>query len=1440
MLFSIITYRAQGLSCGSATMFATTNESKTNQTINTPEVWYTFVADSSTIAITLNNVTNGDSLRFELFSGTCSSLNLVDTLKYNDSCQYIFGHNFINGQQYFIKIIKIFPVSCSICITNATNFDLKLSNFSLGNRVMNCDITTCNNHVLNGGFESNLYGLSGFDPIFPFNLNQVDCWGAAFGSPQIGHLGGGHNGSQYYATMWNKDVLPATRKGEGVFTNLKTPLIAGHRYTLEFWIRNSAANPTAPTPSFSAVLGLNPADAGLTAEVPPAPFPFQQGTEVVVVSSSQTVASVSNFNNASWTKITACFEARFNYTILYFFPLNGNSGVIKWIDLDDVQLNEVIADAGADQTICSGQSVTLGPIVCPAPVGGNYINWSPSFGLSCINCPNPVASPPATTTYTFTIGYVDPVTEEFCVYESDQVTVTVNPTPTIVLTESQNNICAGQSVNISASVTSPSGVPTGTFLWSPGGETTSTIFINPTSTTTYSCSYTLNGCVTSSSVTINVNPQPKFDVVGSTTACANPIGFYTINPVDPGVNYTWSTSTGVSGTGATAIYTFPSSGGTITFTGITPFGCKYTNSLYVGSCCSPAGMPNFINKNASALAVLGTTSGGVITITNQTFAINGVFTVNQNLVLKGCDLRMGYLAKIIVDPGVSFTVTNNGILDKTHIYACNEMWDGIYTNSPSASVLLNNGTTIEDAINAIYTENKAPVTITSSAVTGNVIFNKNYRNVVVKNSSSGTYPVNIDNTTFQCYDGVPLGNPSNTANKLHFPYISSRSYIGIEISNVNSITVGIASALKTNTFDNLDFGVGSYNSSVFVYNNTFKNITPTLVSSKDECVPGTAICAIGNPVVSVIKNLNVGSTSLSPFFRNTFDNCGRGVVFTQNIKAVVSHNDFNLMSSAAVRASLNYQRNIDITNNAITNSRTGIDCYDNRQSTIVIDNNSIDANSIANAQGVAVNEVIQSAVYKITNNNIYHVRFGINVNGLKLSDVSRNNVMITHTATPSQQCYGVRLTNSTLCNVVANWVQGQNSTDYWVNGIALDLCTSNYVVCNESHTVGTGLFFGGFQTPNTYIAKNQMDNNLRGFTLNFGEVGPQYTPGTPIKPNDNRWTGSFVYHTYSFNSTGANSTLYTRNVNGQYKPNPYLSFSNPNPLLIVPINPIFGNLNTLLCPLILHPIPDQERRSMLQIAGDSINPLAYVNSSKWLLKQSLYKYLQSDSSLVPAEPLLAQFKNTHSHGNVGKIIYIESVLENIANAGSTDLLNAKSENMTIINGNDAEGNSKWINSMLLDNAIANSTYTDSQLADLRLLATKCPYNDGAAVYQARAVLSHFETAEYTNECELLLFENNRAMTTETIQEQATALSDFKLYPNPNDGSMNFVYTLNAASQGQFILYDITGKIISTHTLQQGNKNQLFINETLLDNGMYFYKVIIDNELKMNDKIIISK
>ncbi len=93
------------------------------------------------------------------------------------------------------------------------------------------------------------------------------------------------------------------------------------------------------------------------------------------------------------------------------FPMFGNS-----FSGEPNHLGFLMVEAGDDQNICIGESVQL------EATGANTYTWTPSTGLSCTQCPNPIASPFFTTTY-FVIGDDNTV---------DSVKITVSPKPEIL------------------------------------------------------------------------------------------------------------------------------------------------------------------------------------------------------------------------------------------------------------------------------------------------------------------------------------------------------------------------------------------------------------------------------------------------------------------------------------------------------------------------------------------------------------------------------------------------------------------------------------------------------------------------------------------------------------------------------------------------------------------------------------------------------------------------------------------------------------------------------------------------------------------------------------------------------------------------------------------------------------------------------------------------
>ena len=80
---------------------------------------------------------------------------------------------------------------------------------------------------------------------------------------------------------------------------------------------------------------------------------------------------------------------------------------------------------------------------------------------------------------------------------------------------------------------------------------------------------------------------------------------------------------------------------------------------------------------------------------------------------------------------------------------------------------------------------------------------------------------------------------------------------------------------------------------------------------------------------------------------------------------------------------------------------------------------------------------------------------------------------------------------------------------------------------------------------------------------------------------------------------------------------------------------------------------------------------------------------------------------------------------------------------------------------------------------------------------------------------------------------------FKVYPNPNNGTMQVDYNISENQKGIFEVYDLTGRKVLTHEMGTG-KNSFTISESNLDNGIYFYQVISNNKRIAQNKLVIIK
>jgi len=238
-------------------------------------------------------------------------------------------------------------------------------------------------------------------------------------------------------------------------------------------------------------------------------------------------------------------------------------------------------NAGSDVTICFGNNTFL------LATGSGAYSWTPTSGLSCTTCPNPIATPTASTSYSVTITDV-------CGSSSDDVMVTVgNPLATL---NGASTICAGDALTLTAQ-------GGGSYSWSTGSSATS-IIVTPTITSGYTVTVTdAYGCTDNDNATVFVNPIPNLNISGNNSVC---LGDSAVLSATGGVTYSWST-----GATSTSIIVYPTSTSTYTVVATSAFNCTSVGTYTVSITPQPIAIVSAVsNTICSGSSTSLSASGG--------------------------------------------------------------------------------------------------------------------------------------------------------------------------------------------------------------------------------------------------------------------------------------------------------------------------------------------------------------------------------------------------------------------------------------------------------------------------------------------------------------------------------------------------------------------------------------------------------------------------------------------------------------------------------------------------------------------------------------------------------------------------------------------------------------------------------------------------------------
>lgn len=222
-----------------------------------------------------------------------------------------------------------------------------------------------------------------------------------------------------------------------------------------------------------------------------------------------------------------------------------------------------VVTISADTTVCIGLQTVL------QATGATTYTWNPSTGLSCNNCPAPLASPVANTTYTV-IG-----TNISGCKDTASVNITVQAQP-VVTTNTVAPLCVGDTANLMAGGAT-------TYTWTPTASlscaTCATTTAYPAATTVYTVVGTDgNGCKDTANTTVTVNSLPVVNAGADKAICA---GTTVALQATGATNYTWTPTAGLSCTNCAAPAANPVSTTTYIVTGTNGSACSSTDTVEV-------------------------------------------------------------------------------------------------------------------------------------------------------------------------------------------------------------------------------------------------------------------------------------------------------------------------------------------------------------------------------------------------------------------------------------------------------------------------------------------------------------------------------------------------------------------------------------------------------------------------------------------------------------------------------------------------------------------------------------------------------------------------------------------------------------------------------------------------------------------------------------------
>lgn len=535
--------------------------------------------------------------------------------------------------------------------------------------------------------------------------------------------------------------------------------------------------------------------------------------------------------------------------------------------------------------LCNSGSTTLWAVH-----SSGTLQWSSGQSSDFIT-----VSPTVTTTYVATV-----TASNGCTATSSQ-TIEVVSQPNVTITASDNNICSGESVTLTASGALD-------YFWSNGSSSPS-ITVSPSSTTNYSVTGNVGTCEGTANQSIQVSTAPNIAVQSSnSTVCS---GASVTLTATGGVSYLWST-----GQTTSSITVSPTSTTTYTVTGTNSAGCQN-----IGSKTITVGTNPNINVSASnntpctGTTITLTATGGTSYLWGggqTTNAITVSPTVNTTYTVvgtnaAGCQNTANKVINVDPLPIVDVQSASNSICTGSSILltatgADSYSWNGGQTTA-AITVAPNSNTTYTvtgtNSFNCTATASKTitvnplPVVVIQSLSNaicqgGSITLFGSGASTYSWNTGESTANINVSPLTTTTYTiiGTSSFNCQNTASKTIT--VNALPIVSIQVDD-DTICQGNTATLSGQGADSYSWSTGSTLANVSVSPNATSSYSVTGTSSAgcqntasatievlpfpsvsfidpntSFCVNSTTYDFVGSPAGGIFSGLGISGSTFDP------------------------------------------------------------------------------------------------------------------------------------------------------------------------------------------------------------------------------------------------------------------------------------------------------------------------------------------------------------------------------------------------------------------------------------------------------------------------------------------------------------------------------------------------------------------------------------------------